>query len=128
VNIKPNGTAPQWHGIGWYQEYNLNDADCPFKSGSAYQFRALIQTSNCAVRIYAGVWDAEGHWIDIPNWCVRASSADQNTWVESTWLNFTIPANARYFAVGMQVQLQDIGLGLSQATGKADDFEARKVG
>jgi len=123
--ISPNSAATRWHGINWYQKHNLDDITCPFTRGGTYTFRAWYQTSDCQMTLYAGMWREGYVWIGAEALFVR--SATPETWEQSPWITFTIPADAKYIAIGMNIKLSDIDPGMSQALGRADDFEVQEA-
>ena len=128
VRIQSNLGAAQSHAVFWYQKWNLDDPDCPFTRGSTYIYRAWYQTDNATMRIYVGMWDISYKWIQSANNYTDVRSATPSTWEQSNWITFTVPADAKYIAVGMAIRLAGIDDGVSQALGRADDFEVLEIG
>jgi len=126
VTIQPNPTEYQWKVNQWRQFYFLDSASCPYERGGTYKLRAWYQTENATMWIYAGMWDASG-WIQSAFKYVAVRSATPSTWEQSDWITFTVPVNAEYIAVGMAIRLGEIDAGVSEALGRADDFEVQEV-
>ncbi len=127
LRIQPSPGAPQWHSIYWYQLHDLDDPTSPFQRGSTYRCRAWFQTKDLELRLYVGFWDDSG-WIAHASTGLAGLTSPEPTWSLSDWISFTVPPNAERIAIGMGVKLIDMDTGVSEALGRADDFEVQEVG
>jgi len=120
INEGPNSTAPQWHYLAWKMEIDLNaPAYIPLVRGQTYALRCWYKTLNGSAHLRIRMFNA--NWVDIEN--IDSGPLHSTVWTQTSWINFTVPQEARWLQIEFAMRLSDIDPGATQASIWADDFE-----
>jgi len=126
INIQPAPDVPeQWKNVHWRQLWDLDDPACPFQAGHTYRVRCWGRTDGGGLRLTMASWDA--NWNYLGGQGLPSPLRSQNAWSQTSWIEYTIPANAARVAVMCGIQLRDIDSGVPEASIWADDFEIQEV-
>ena len=123
IHITRNDTLSQAAFTGWRQKFDLeyptnHSGYAPLERGKSYKLRAWGKTDGAELRIVVIILDS--------NYTLLASEGtgvNSTTWTQSSWANFTVPAEARFVAIGAVIMQKYIAPGFSTAWARADDFE-----
>ena len=123
IHITRNDTLSQTAFTGWRQKFDLEQPTnksgyAPIERGKSYKLRGWGKTEGAELRIVMVVWDSNNTAL-----VTAGSGVNSTTWTQSQWANFTVPAEARYVAIGAVIMQKNIALGFSTAWARADDFE-----
>ena len=123
IHITRNDTLSQTAFTGWRQQFDLDypankSGYAPFERGKSYKFRGWGKTEGAELRIVAVVWDSNYSAL-----LAEGTGVSSPSWTQSQWANFTVPAEARFVAIGAVIMQKNIEPGFSTAWARADDFE-----
>lgn len=123
IHITRNDTLSQTAFTGWRQKFDLEQPTnksgyAPIERGKSYKLRGWGKTEGAELRIVVVIWDSN-HTALVS----AGSRVNSTTWTESQWANFTVPAEARYVAIGAVIMQKNIAPGFTTAWARADDFE-----
>jgi len=124
INIRPNPSGVQWHGIGWTQRHNLDSSATLFERGKTYNLTAWYKTLDGYVTIWVGFYDAGGNWL---SQAYREAVVAAGDWASCPEIVFTVPNDAKYIAIGCMMRLQSINAGATEASSWVDDFKVQQV-
>lgn len=123
VKAQPDPNIPEYKAVSWRQRWDLNDTLCPVTRGQHYRLRCWVQTQNADGRLYVHFWDENWNFLAADGKRVLARSPAPDVWVQTGWIEFTVPTNAAYAAFGIGLSLLDIDEGATEGAVRGDDFE-----